>query len=281
MRKFHKYLSIIVPFFLAIGIQIGTGIICGLIYSIVYLIFLLLSRWEFIKGGGVDFNIILDKMTIIENLYLIKILSILSTIICIIVFYQWIRKYYPQNVNSKIFSILSLKNISLLLILSFGYGLLEIGALNLVIYGFHNASQNYINMMNKLYSGNQIVTLLYLTLIAPISEELIFRGVILKKACNELTFIGANILQSILFGIYHMNIIQGTCAFIAGLLLGYIAFKYKTVMASIVLHSFLNFNLSGFLLRGLYPSTTKYIISCVIGLVLLLIVMRIIKKQEI
>jgi membrane protease YdiL (CAAX protease family) len=118
-------------------------------------------------------------------------------------------------------------------------------------------------------------------LIAPISEELIFRGVILKKACNELTFIRANILQAILFGLYHMNIIQGIYAFIAGLLLGYIAFKYKTVMASVVFHSFINLNLSSFLLSGFYPSTTKYIISCLIGLVLLLVVMRMIKKQEI
>jgi membrane protease YdiL (CAAX protease family) len=220
-------------------------------------------------------------MAIIEILYLIKILCMLSAIICIIVFYRWVQIYNSKDIKSKIISILSIKNISLLLILSLGYGLFEIGALNLIIFGFHIPSQNYINIMNKLYSGNRIVTLLYLLLIAPISEEFIFRGVILKKACNELTFVTANILQAILFGLYHMNIIQGVYAFIAGLLLGYVAFKYKTVIASIVLHTFLNLNLSGFLLSGFYPSTTKYIISCIIGFILLLVVMRIIKKQEI
>lgn len=64
MHKFYKCLSIIVPFLLAISMQIGTGIISSLIYSIIYLIFILLSRWKFIKGGSIDFNIILDKMVI-------------------------------------------------------------------------------------------------------------------------------------------------------------------------------------------------------------------------
>lgn len=55
-----------------------------------------------------------------------------------------------------------------------------------------------------------------------------------------MPFIGANILQAILFGLAHMNIIQGFYAFGLGLLFGYVAYRYKTIVASIILHMLYN-----------------------------------------
>ena len=277
MSKFQKYLSIIVPFFFAIGIHIGTGIIGGLLHSLIYLIFSLLSRWEFTKSASI--NKILDIMITKES-YFFTILTIISAIICIIIFYFWYRKYNPNNLKTEIYRIRSLKSICLLFILSLSYSLFEIGTINLIATEHYNIFQNYVNMVNQFHSGNQIIRYLYSLLIAPISEELIFRGMILTKASKELTFLKANILQSVLFGLYHMNIIQGVYTFIAGLLLGYIAFKFKTIMASIILHSFLNLNLGRFFFENLYPSKAYLVNCCLVGLVLFLIIMRIIKKQN-
>ncbi len=139
MCKSHKYLSIIIPFFLAIGIQIGIGIAGGLIYSLIYFTLMLLSTWEFMKDWGIDFSVILDKMVTIDK-SLPKVLTMLSAVICIIVFYIWSKKYNPKDVNTKMFSILSIKSISLLFFLSLCYRLLEIGAFNLIISGFYYLS---------------------------------------------------------------------------------------------------------------------------------------------
>lgn len=84
---------------------------------------------------------------------------------------------------------------------------------------------------------------LYSCIIAPISEELIFRGVTLGYAKKAMHVIWAVCLQAVLFGIFHMNIIQGIYAAFLGLLLGYVCEAGGTVAISILLHAF--FNMSG------------------------------------
>ena len=83
--------------------------------------------------------------------------------------------------------------------------------------------------------------LLYSVLLGPICEELIFRGVTLRLARKALPFWFANLFQAVLFGIYHMNWIQGIYAFAFGILLGYICEKGGSIYDSILLHILFNF----------------------------------------
>ena len=55
-----------------------------------------------------------------------------------------------------------------------------------------------------------------------------------------MPFFAANVLQALLFGIYHGNLIQGTYAFVLGLVLGFTAEYFHSVWASILLHAFVN-----------------------------------------
>ncbi|WP_442871763.1 lysostaphin resistance A-like protein [Anaerocolumna sp.] len=45
-----------------------------------------------------------------------------------------------------------------------------------------------------------------IAIVAPISEEIIFRGFIMKKLSDKYSFIIANFIQSLIFSILHMNI---------------------------------------------------------------------------
>lgn len=83
----------------------------------------------------------------------------------------------------------------------------------------------------------------YAVVLGPISEELIYRGVTLSYAKKELPFWAANLTQSILFGVYHMNILQGIYAFFIGLFLGFVCHKTKSIFPSMLLH--ICFNLWG------------------------------------
>lgn len=92
-------------------------------------------------------------------------------------------------------------------------------------------------------SGN--ITLLmgiYTVLLAAVGEELIFRGMTLrlfrKSGCG---FWIANILQAVLFGLFHLNFIQGVYAFIIGMIIGCVVEWYGTLSAGIVLHICFNF----------------------------------------
>ncbi len=85
---------------------------------------------------------------------------------------------------------------------------------------------------------------IYGILIGPIAEELIFRGVTLHYFKRSMPFVLANIFQAVLFGIYHMNVIQGVYAFVIGLFLGGIFETGQSLIFSIMAH--IIFNLFGF-----------------------------------
>lgn len=98
--------------------------------------------------------------------------------------------------------------------------------------------EDYGKLMEQLGMGNSAISILYLALIAPISEELIFRGGDIRKKQKGDTI--CNILQAILFGIYHMNLIQGIYAFVIGMFLGMVCIKFKSLYAPIILHMIIN-----------------------------------------
>ena len=72
---------------------------------------------------------------------------------------------------------------------------------------------------------------------APVIEELVFRGLILHYCSG---FMAANLIQALLFGLYHGNVIQGIYAFIFGLLLGFIAIKTDSLIIGMLLHMIIN-----------------------------------------
>lgn len=79
--------------------------------------------------------------------------------------------------------------------------------------------------------------------LAPIGEELLCRGICLhygKKAFGS--FFYANIVQAVLFGVLHMNLVQGIYAFIIGLVLGVLVERYHSLLPSILVHFIVNFS---------------------------------------
>lgn len=70
-----------------------------------------------------------------------------------------------------------------------------------------------------------VAMLLYGIILGPIAEEFIFRGVSLSHFEKVLPFWVANIFQAILFGLYHMNLVQGIYTFFVGLFFGYVYHK--------------------------------------------------------
>lgn len=93
--------------------------------------------------------------------------------------------------------------------------------------------------------------LLYVVLLGPIIEEVIFRGAILRS----LEPFGQNfaiVVSSLLFGLYHLILFQGIFAFFIGLVLAYCALRFS-IKWSMLLHM-LN-NGYAMLMTYLDPST--------------------------
>lgn len=84
-----------------------------------------------------------------------------------------------------------------------------------------------------------ILMVVYVCILAPLTEEIIFRGFILK-ANQKHGDLYAIILSSILFSLFHMNLQQFIFPFVMGLLLGFITVKTRSIIPAIVCHMFNN-----------------------------------------
>lgn len=132
-------------------------------------------------------------------------------------------------------------------------------------------------------SMDSLSMFLYVGLGAPISEELLFRGLILRsmEPYGKKFSIFAS---AMLFGLYHGNLVQIPFAFAVGLVLGYVTVEYNIGWA-IVLHMFNNLILSDTMTRlmGLLgaPWSELWFWALIIGCAIAAVVILIAKRQQI
>lgn len=108
--------------------------------------------------------------------------------------------------------------------------------------------------MVELFSGimKQPLGYLILGILAPITEEIVFRGallrVLLETFGHQKRWI-AIVISALIFAVIHGNVAQGTHAFIGGIALGWLYMRTRSVLPGIVLHwvnnsiAYITFNL--------------------------------------
>lgn len=77
--------------------------------------------------------------------------------------------------------------------------------------------------------------------IAPILEELIFRGVMLSYVLKHKSDWTAILFSALLFGLVHVSPDQVVWSFLGGIFLGYAYLKSKNILVPILFHSLNNF----------------------------------------
>lgn len=102
---------------------------------------------------------------------------------------------------------------------------------------------------------------LYTALAAPVVEEIIFRGLIMR-GLEKYGKHFAILISSILFGLFHGNIVQSPYAFVVGLVLGYTAMEHNILWA-MVLHM-----VNNLVLGDTLPRLTQWMGQTGSGLVL-------------
>jgi membrane protease YdiL (CAAX protease family) len=122
-------------------------------------------------------------------------------------------------------------------------------ALSIMYFGFEiiNAEilciiENYIPIPKDYFNENynNLFSTIILTAIFPaFTEELFYRGIILRKLCSTYSKRTALVMSAVLFGMMHLNIWQFVHAGLSGLLYGWLYLRYKTIWLNIFMH-FLN-----------------------------------------
>jgi membrane protease YdiL (CAAX protease family) len=248
MNKVGNIIMCIVPLLIAIAIQIGVSFAGILVFGVT-------KAFQLAFHGETDPDVIAESIYSIINTDVVIILTGLAAAVCLVVFGIWYKKGFPDLTRKSLKDALTIKRVLLVVMMAIGIQF----ATSMILGGLESAKpewfEKYNQLIDSLGMGESWISIIPVVFLAPIAEELIFRGVILQYTKKAMPFLAGNILQAALFGIYHMNIVQGLYAFLFGLFLGFVCEKFGSIYGAILLHMCIN--LLGYLI-GLFLSEDVY-----------------------
>lgn len=111
-------------------------------------------------------------------------------------------------------------------------------ALNIVIALTNMAGKDtaFVEVSDLITSNPLIVTIICAGILIPIVEEILFRGLIFNRIKHQYNFLAGLLISSLLFGIYHGNIVQGIYATLLGIFLGFAYHKTKSILIPVFIH---------------------------------------------
>ena len=136
------------------------------------------------------------------------------------------------------------------------------------------ALDSYEELLDSVGMSAPGFLLVFYTVIAgPIHEEILMRGATLSIAGRAFPFWAANLIQALLFGVFHMNLLQGCYAFCLGLVLGYLAHRYHSLVPACFFHIIFN-------LLGMLVLTPGNVVSFFVSLALFFVFLGIALKFQ-
>ena len=101
---------------------------------------------------------------------------------------------------------------------------------------FPEAEKDFESIMGSATGGNPVIAFLTVVILAPVAEEMAIRGIVMKSLSKYMPVTGVIIVQAVLFGIYHMNLMQAFYVLPLALLLGYTAYHFDSIIPCICIH---------------------------------------------
>ncbi len=141
--------------------------------------------------------------------------------------------------------------------------------------------QGMNEILNPLTEGNLFIMVLTIGIVAPFAEEFLFRGVIYRTLSKNISIPVTIIIQGVLFGIYHANLIQGVYASLLGIIFGFITHKTQSLWPAIIAHM-TNNTIAVIIpaVMGDIFNTTSCMIFVIIGLIGTIITIFFINKNN-
>ena len=117
-----------------------------------------------------------------------------------------------------------------------------IGEVNILIDKIIPPPSWFWELFNKIFESDYGVygAILKVAIIAPIIEELIFRGVIMHGLMKNYSGTTAVVVSALMFALFHMNPWQFPATFVLGLLLGFLMLKKHNILLCIGGHAINN-----------------------------------------
>ena len=240
------------------------------IHFAIYFVVIYLAALIFAKSGS---PLSLDAY-MGNNFALITIIALL---ISFVVNFLYFRRDYVKQSDY-------LKKNPLHLLWIFLIGLLMSHALSILLslLPLDNLLGSYQTVENELFGASWILVVIRAVIVTPVVEELVFRGLVFRRMKEYTSFWPAAIVSSVLFGLYHMNLIQGIYAFLFGIIICLLYDRYGHLAAAVLVH--FGANLLSVILQYAnvsYPALWVYIVVMVAAIIASVAIYRfLIKKRE-
>ncbi|MBU3179901.1 CPBP family intramembrane glutamic endopeptidase [Clostridium psychrophilum] len=184
--------------------------------------------------------------------YVIFVFGVLVKYYVVIILIKWLSN---ESEDSNLSNYLNLTSFAYATFMIIGFRMIFDNSLNLWI-----STISMPQFINEVFNGDTvspIISIFSTIVIAPIYEEIIFRGILLRGMARKISPNIALLVSALLFAVVHMNIAQGINAFFLGIVLGLIYLRSGSIYLSIFAH-FIN-NLMALLVTSSFSSiAVKY-----------------------
>ena len=232
MKKFFKSLGAGLGF---VGIFVGAQLIVFFALNFYYSAMI---GYESAQSGNElalkEINaLLLDKLT--GAMTLIAVISGVVALLIILIIFKARHKNFREEINIKPIRLISIPIIILMGI-----------SLNLLIDILISCLPIPLELMESYSQASQftqdtsIISFLAIVIMAPIAEEIFFRGLVLSRFSKSMPIVVSIILQAIIFGLIHGTVLWFSYATIIGLVLGLLAYKQKSILGCMILHFSIN-----------------------------------------
>jgi len=241
----HRIWRIIYPVLIFFSVQFVVSIATGLTY-----VFSVIFREAFSNTANYDSAMILEELMtfIYENIMLIVLAS---NVVSLCIFTpMWIK----TRKHNERFQYSGKATVALLTAGFFaGFNIIQVFVFS--ITDIMRFFPSYEELAGSISGGPFYIQVISIGIVAPVIEELVFRGVIMGRMRWTPAWVMV-IVQAVLFGAVHMNWFQSLYAFLAGLLLGYIYYKYRSIIMAIIGH--MAYNLASVLIGEYLSEDTAW-----------------------
>ena len=189
---------------------------------------------------------------ITDNALLISLLGYIAAVIVFIPVWIKTRKRYPRWNGGKF-------SVPVALCSAFAaIGLNVVLSAIIGVTGLVEKLPSYEVVMDVITGGSLPLQIIAVGLVAPVVEELCFRGITLSRMSGTKIWL-AIAVQAVLFGLMHMNLLQSSYAALLGVFLGFITVRYRSVVYAVIAH--IAFNLFSVLVSMVKSETVTIIIG--------------------
>lgn len=186
--------------------------------------------------GNLDFNSIME-IILKQNNLIILVSSAITLPIVMWLYHKDEAKRKELGISRRLMGRGKFGVCQMLLVAAFSIMASTVLNQLIAVSGLNEIFDTYAELAEYMFDPHlAIVNIISVGILAPIVEEVVFRGLLYRRLRDYSSVLAAIIISALIFGIYHGNVVQAIYASILGAILAILYERYKNIWAPILAH---------------------------------------------